>query len=67
MKGYRYGKNWIPFSKVDEAQMKLQTEKSLKVLAFVRSNKVGDAHSAAHTPRAHTHTWLIHRFLAITS
>jgi ATP-dependent DNA helicase 2 subunit 2 len=39
-KAYRYGKTLVPFLKTDEANMKLQTEKCLKVLAFVRSSKV---------------------------
>ena len=39
-KAYRYGKSLVPFLKTDEANMKLQADKCLKVLAFVRSSKV---------------------------
>ena len=39
-KAYRYGKSLVPFLKTDEANMKLQSEKGLKILCFVKSEKV---------------------------
>ena len=39
-KAYKYGKSLVPFLKTDEVNMKLQAEKCLKILAFVKSAKV---------------------------
>ena len=57
-KAYRYGKTLVPFLKTDEANMKLQTEKSLKVLCFVRTAKASSAvcwrrHDVPQIPRHH--------------
>ncbi|XP_063928030.1 X-ray repair cross-complementing protein 5-like isoform X2 [Zophobas morio] len=39
-KGYKYGPTRIPWAKIDEESMKLETEKSLQILSFTKSENV---------------------------
>ena len=40
IKGYKYGKNYIPFNPADEQVFKLESERSLKVLGFTDEARV---------------------------
>jgi len=40
VKAYKYGKNFVPFNKVDESFLKGETEKCLKILGFTDRNAV---------------------------
>lgn len=40
VKAYRYGKSVIPFTEVDEAQLKFQSERSLMALGFVPISQI---------------------------
>lgn len=40
VKAYKYGKNFIPFNKVDLKYLKLKTEKCMQVLGFTEGSKV---------------------------
>ncbi|KAJ3279068.1 X-ray repair cross-complementing protein 5 [Borealophlyctis nickersoniae] len=40
IKAYRYGKTLVPFSRMDEEQMKLGTEKGMSILGFVKLEQV---------------------------
>ena len=40
VKGYKYGRDRVPFSKVDEAVLKYEAEKCLKVMGFVPQTEI---------------------------
>ena len=37
---YKYGKTLVPYSKIDEQSLKMQTEKCMRVLGFTDRSKV---------------------------
>jgi ATP-dependent DNA helicase 2 subunit 2 len=47
VKGYKYGKTLVPFSKIDEDALKLQTESELKLIGFSAKTNVPRHHYQA--------------------
>eukprot|EP00742_Colponemidia_sp_Colp-10_P004962 GILJ01005302.1.p1 GENE.GILJ01005302.1~~GILJ01005302.1.p1 ORF type:complete len:723 (-),score=144.13 GILJ01005302.1:98-2182(-) len=47
VKGYKYGKQMVPFSKADEAVLKMEVEKGLQILGFTDKHKVPRHHYMA--------------------
>eukprot|EP01105_Mastigella_eilhardi_P010054 TRINITY_DN2353_c0_g1_i3.p1 TRINITY_DN2353_c0_g1~~TRINITY_DN2353_c0_g1_i3.p1 ORF type:complete len:753 (-),score=192.03 TRINITY_DN2353_c0_g1_i3:99-2321(-) len=44
IKGYKYGKTLVPFSKVDEAALKLSTERCMRMIGFTEASSVQRYH-----------------------
>ena len=44
IKAYRYGKSYVPFTKIDEAALKQETERCLTLLGFTKADSVPRHH-----------------------
>jgi hypothetical protein len=44
IKSYRYGKEQVPFSEEDLAQLKFQTEKGIQILSFIPQRSIPRHH-----------------------
>ncbi|KYQ93240.1 ATP-dependent DNA helicase [Tieghemostelium lacteum] len=49
LKGYKYGKSLVPFSKIDEAALKFTAEKGLEVIGFTDKSQVPLYYNMANT------------------
>eukprot|EP01114_Cavostelium_apophysatum_P020328 TRINITY_DN6786_c0_g1_i1.p1 TRINITY_DN6786_c0_g1~~TRINITY_DN6786_c0_g1_i1.p1 ORF type:complete len:724 (+),score=198.04 TRINITY_DN6786_c0_g1_i1:75-2246(+) len=49
VKGYRYGRTIVPFSKIDEESLKYETDACLKVIGFTSNKSIPRHHFMANT------------------